>query len=234
MKKKNDSEIIIPTKAVRGDKLHNNPKLEAIVIRWINEEPSLSNYKIAEQLREQFKFKITSPSIKTWRTKWYDKMKNEVKPEYEDVIKTNDTVEISVYHEISIDKYKNILETMKMLNELEVCMERVKSTFSGGEVDVVDEKTGEVTKVDNKYFFDKDKEDVYRGYISEILKIRKTIDGMLGEANIYKLVKEELMNFVKGVVFKVYSPENEELYEKFKKESAEFDTMLRQKYLVKF
>lgn len=224
----------IEKKNNKGDKLHNNPKLEQIVIRWINEEPSLSNYKIAEKLRSDFKFKISSPSIKTWRNKWYSEMKD-IKPEYEDIIdKNQDIVEISKFHEISIDKFKNIIETIKMLNELEVCMERVRKTFLN-EREEIDEKTGEVTIVSaEKYFFDKEKEDVYRGYINEIVKVRKTINGMLGDVNIYKLLKEEIVNFIKGVVFKVYDATDKELYEKFKKESAEFDTMIRKKYLIKF
>lgn len=224
----------IEKKNNKGDKLHNNPKLEQIVIRWINEEPSLSNYKIAEKLKSDFKFKISSPSIKTWRDKWYSEMKD-IKPEYEDIIdKNQDIVEISKFHEISIDKFKNIIETIKMLNELEVCMERVRKTFLN-EREEIDEKTGEVKIVSaEKYFFDKEKEDVYRGYINEIVKVRKTINGMLGDVNIYKLLKEEIVNFIKGVVFKVYDATNKELYEKFKRESAEFDTMIRKKYLIKF
>ena len=232
MGKKNNIEIV--TKKNKGDKLHNNPKLETIVIRWINEEPSLSNYKIAEKLREEYKFKITSPSIKTWRGKWYDKMKNDVKQEYEDILanKNNDTITISDFHDIPIDKFKNIHETIKVLLELESCMERVKKTFSNDYSETEGENKDDSKR--DKYFFDKEKEDVYRGYINEIVKVRKVLDVMLGDVNIYKLVQAEIVNFIKGVVFKIYNPEDKELYERFKKESAEFDTMLRQKYLVKF
>lgn len=80
-------------KELHGSKLHDSPKLELEVVKWLGKDPKLSHLAISKRLLKEFKFKLSGPSIRQWKSNYYVHIEKQLIEKVGEQIKNEETLE---------------------------------------------------------------------------------------------------------------------------------------------
>lgn len=113
----------------RGAKLHDCPKLELAVVKWLSENPNLSDLSISHRLGKEFKFKFSAPSVKAWKVNYYPLISDELKKKMQEEQEHQE----QTLQQLSLQRLEYLRELKGLVNDITARMAVIKQTLPTGE-----------------------------------------------------------------------------------------------------
>lgn len=200
----------------QGDKLNKNPKIKLIVARWIKKNPSISDYEISKRLGSEFGFKISDPSVKSWRDNFYSDVVKELE-ESDNILE--DPV---IADPLTEDKLKNVDELNKLIQDLKEIKDKIK--------EVIDSKTRVQSDGTKVAYFDEDLMKMYYNCISSLYDMVKEKNRVVGNISPYSIARATLDGSIE--VFMSVLGTIEIDIGRLKMEMGDFNEKLKEKYSI--
>ena len=194
---------------MRINKLHKNRDLELEVYKWIATERGVSDNEIVRRL-EQRNFKITAPSIATWKKKYL--------PELEKEFQFNES-------ELVLDKVihlNQLKDNLKIINERILILKQI--------IDSKKRITSEGKEID---YLSEDVESNLRDYIKESNNLHKTIISLSPDINVVNVIQDVLSHCIKVTLLCYSGEEEKKKWPKLKQEMIDLESKLKDKYSIK-
>lgn len=142
-----------------GNKLTKNPELEKTVIKWIEEDKDISDYEISKRLKDRYNFKITSPTISSWKKNYF----NNAKKKFEVKLTEKDK-----------EIFKTVDFKYNCLNSLTVDLKKIEKRISV--LDTVLKSKQKTDKDGNKIpYIDSYLESMYKEYTKLVVEIKEKL-----------------------------------------------------------
>lgn len=178
----------------RGAKLHDNAKLELVVVKWLTETPSISDLAISKKLLSEYKFKFSAPSVKAWRDNFYPHISEDIRKKMEEQVKESD----EQTRQISFQRIEYLKELKGLVDTLTLRIETIKSQLPN-----MDEEVPSSTLELNIYL-----EAQYESLIKSKGALLKQIVELLGPEDLSEKYEEVLKRTLKVCIdsFRNYVP----------------------------
>lgn len=194
---------------LRINKLHKNRELELEVYKWIITEKSISDNEIVRRL-DQRNFKISAPSIATWKRHWLPEIEKEFKFESS---------------ELTVDKFvhlNQLKENLKIINERILVLKQI-----------IDSKKTTTSEGKEINFLSIDAESNLRDYIKESNNLHKTIINLSPDINVSGVIQDVLSHTIKVVLLCFRDEEDKKKWPKLKQDLIDLEMTLKEKYSIK-
>lgn len=197
-----------------GHKISENKNIENQIVSWIQLDNDITDYEINKRLKEKFNFKISQPTIKSWRVNYYNENSNKLSVLNNEI----NTKDLDLKHE----QLNNLLDLLKDFHERKNIIKKVleSKTFV--------DKDGNVTPRIDTFI-----EGLYKDYLNSIINLEDKILKYTAGANPFFIAKEVMEKITKYVLILLvhYNVSDEDL-NKFKEFLKETDSEFYMKYNV--
>jgi hypothetical protein len=207
-------------KNTQGYKIHKYERVRNAVFKWIVSEPSITDSKISERLRDELNFKASQPSVASWRENYFPEMFKAYEGKLEDMA-TDVTVKIDTKLD-SLEKLNAYITEFEKRREL---LAMIMPSYS-----VDPNNTSGVRYVSAN---EQALEERYYNTAKFVIDLLKERDKLIGGWSPYDVATDTAQQVVKMVALYLKVDTETEEYKSFKEALVQFDASLRERYNVK-
>lgn len=218
---------------LHGSKLHDNKEVEELVIKWILDEPKITDYEISQRLNSETSFSFSPPTVASWRNNFFMPERQKFNDEAFNLIEESKKA-IQDFEEKEI-LGDNLDDELKEIKKTDLASGLVK--YLG----IVNKRIDELSKnidsnkdKEDKFNFNSKQEEVLRDYLQIAVGINEKLLKHASETSPGEIISDSLQQVVTQIFYCFpVSVVTKPFYEKFKTNLKSVEKLLQNKYILK-